>query len=240
MKHAPALLVLLLFLAGCSSSASAPTATAEPVLAPNFTPTTHPRDTAPAPTQSQVKPIENGGQTLVGEIESGGVTRDYLLHIPANARADQPAPLILNFHGLTSNGREQELLSGMSQAAEAYGAFVVYPDGLGEHWNVAPGRKGDADLRFICDLILTLQRQYPLDPKRIYATGISNGGGMANRLACDLSDVIAAIAPVAGAYNAWKNCNPSRPVPVLRATRAPTQVTEGLGQSIDSALPSHR
>jgi polyhydroxybutyrate depolymerase len=92
---------------------------------------------------------------------------------------------------------------------------VVYPAGLEQKWNVFPSAAMDADLRFIRDIILTLQREYSLDPKRIYATGISNGGGMANRLACDLSDVIAAIAPVAGAYNAWKNCYPSRPVPVL-------------------------
>jgi polyhydroxybutyrate depolymerase len=185
-----------------------------------------------APIEPQPAPIENAGQTTADEIESGGVTRTYLIHIPANARADQPAPLILNFHGLTSNGREQELLSGMSQAAEAYGAFVVYPDGLDEHWNVAPGREGDADLRFFRDLILTLQSEYPLDPKRIYATGISNGGGMANRLACETSDLIAAIAPVAGAYNAWKNCRPARPVPVLAFHGLDDQIApyEGVGR----------
>jgi polyhydroxybutyrate depolymerase len=60
-----------------------------------------------------------------------------------------------------------------------------------------------------------LENQYSIDPGRIFATGISNGGGMANRVGCDLADVIAAIAPDAGAYNFWQDCSPSRPVPVL-------------------------
>lgn len=170
------------------------------------------RQSAPA---AESQPIENAGQTIAGEIESGGVTRDYLLHIPANAQSRHPAPLILNFHGLTSNAQEQESVSGMSTVADEYGWYVAYPNGLDEHWSVFPNQEGKADLQFVRDLIDSFLAAYPIDARRIYATGISNGGGMANRLACDMADVIAAIAPVAGAYNAWKNCAPARPVPVL-------------------------
>ncbi len=185
-----------------------------------------------APTEPQPQTIAGAGQTLAGEIESGGVTRAYLLHIPANAQSGQPAPLILNFHGLTSNAQEQENLSGMSPAADPYGYFVVYPNGLDEHWSTFPNREGEADVQFIRDLIENLSAAYPIDPRRIYATGISNGGGMANRLACDLSDVIAAIAPVAGAYNAWENCRPARPVPVLAFHGLDDQIApyEGVGR----------
>jgi polyhydroxybutyrate depolymerase len=65
------------------------------------------------------------------------------------------------------------------------------------------------------DLIVSLESQYNIDPKRVFATGISNGGGMTDRLGCYLADVIAAIAPDSGAYNYWQDCHPSRPVPVL-------------------------
>lgn len=225
--------VLVLSVLACRQNAPATAPAVEPTRqeisssAPSLEPTkqeisptpslepTNPPLPAVTPTELTSNYIPNAGQTIAGEIESGGVTRTYLLHIPPNAQSGQPAPLILNFHGLTSNGREQELLSGMSQAAEAYGAFVIYPDGLDEHWNVAPGPEGDADLQFVRDLIQSLSSAYPIDPRRIYATGISNGGGMTNRLACEMSDVIAAIAPVAGAFNMWKNCSPNRPVPVL-------------------------
>ena len=103
----------------------------------------------------------------------------------------------------------------MSVKADHEGFIVVYPDGLEKQWNTGPGADGRADQQFIRDLIASLESQYNIDPKRIYATGISNGGGMTNRLGCDMVDVIAAIAPDAGAYKFWQDCNPSRPVPVL-------------------------
>ncbi|HAX69164.1 MAG TPA: hypothetical protein DCY14_06140 [Anaerolineae bacterium] len=185
--------------------------------------------TAP-PADSQ--PLENAGQTISGQLTSGGVTRTYLLHIPASAQSGQSAPLILNFHGLTSNAQEQESVSGMSAIADEYGWFVAYPNGLDEHWSTFPNQAGKADLQFVHDLIDALLAAYPIDPLRIYATGISNGGGMANRLACDLSDRIAAIAPVAGAYNAWENCNPARPVSVLAFHGLDDQIApyEGIGR----------
>jgi len=153
--------------------------------------------------------------TSDGNLKSGGVTRHYLLHIPSSYQPSSPASLIISFHGFGINSKEEENLTGMSAKADREGFLVVYPDGLDERWNTGSGGQGQADLQFIRDLIVLLESQYNIDPKRIYATGISNGGGMTDRVGCDLADVIAAIAPVAGAYNFWQNCNPSRPVPVL-------------------------
>lgn len=204
--------VLILFSAlACHQGASVPTA---------------------VPAEPTTQPIPNAGQTIVGEIPSRGIARTYLLHIPVSAQNGQPAPLILNFHGLTSNAQEQESVSGMSAAADEHGWFAAYPNGLDEHWSVFPNQAGKADLQFVRDLIDALLAAYPIDPRRIFATGISNGGGMANRLACDLSDHIAAIAPVAGAYNAWENCNPARPVPVLAFHGLDDQIApyEGVGR----------
>jgi polyhydroxybutyrate depolymerase len=150
-----------------------------------------------------------------GQITSGGVTRHYILHLPAGYQAGKLTPLILNFHGYNSNSQQQENLTDMSAKADREGFIVVYPDGLNSTWFDGPGADGERDLQFVRDLISHLESQYTIDPKRIYATGISNGGGMTNRLACDLAEVIAAIAPDSGAYNFWQVCSPSRPMPVL-------------------------
>ncbi|HEU0296456.1 MAG TPA: PHB depolymerase family esterase [Anaerolineales bacterium] len=163
-----------------------------------------PQNPAPAKTGS-----------LGGTLSSGGVTRHYILHVPSSYRPENAVALILNFHGYTSNSGQEENLSDMSAKADREGFLVVYPDGIDTTWFTGSGKDGQRDQQFIRDLIAALEGQYNIDPKRIYATGISNGGGMTNQLACDMADAIAAIAPVAGAYNFWQNCHPSRPVPVL-------------------------
>jgi len=150
-----------------------------------------------------------------GEITSSGVTRHYRIHVSAGYQAGIAVPLILNFHGFGSNSQQEESLTDMSAKADREGFIVVYPDGLDSKWSTGPGAEGVADLQFLRDLIALLEKQYGIDSKRIYATGISNGGGMTDRVACDMADVIAAIAPDSGAYNFWQNCSPSRPMPVL-------------------------
>ncbi len=155
------------------------------------------------------------GSTSEEQLTSGGITRHYLLHLPAGYRAGDPLPLVLNFHGYNSNSAQEENLTAMSAKAGREGFIVVYPDGLNSTWYTGPGADGQQDMQFVRDLISYLESQYSIDPKRIYATGISNGGGMANRLGCDMADLIAAIAPDSGTYNFWQDCNPSRPLPVL-------------------------
>lgn len=148
------------------------------------------------------------------QIISSGVTRHFLLHVPQSYNGN-PVALVINFHGRGSNSTQQAALTGMSVKAEESDFIVVYPDGMDQAWHTGPDAQGEADLQFIRDLITRLENLYNIDPKQIYATGISNGGGMTNRLACDMSDVIAAIAPDSGAYNFWETCSPSRPVPVI-------------------------
>jgi polyhydroxybutyrate depolymerase len=150
-----------------------------------------------------------------GQITYGSEVRHYLLHVPTSYQAGVPVPLVLNFHGLGSTSSQEESITGMSIKADNEGFIVVYPDGLNAKWATGPGPEGQADLQFIRDLIAALEGQYNIDPKRIYATGISNGGGMTNRLGCNMADLIAAIAPDSGAYNFWQDCSPTRPVPVL-------------------------
>src|SRR5258706_15685427 len=164
----------------------------------------------PQPNQSSV---QTG--SMDETISSGGVTRHYILHVPYSYQQGNAVALILNFHGYGSNSQQEENLTGMSAKADREGFIVVYPDGLNNAWHDGPGADGAADQQFIRDLIAALESQYTIDPKRIYATGISNGGGMANRVGCDMADVFAAIAPDSGTYNFWQDCNSARPMPVL-------------------------
>lgn len=156
---------------------------------------------------------------------SGGVERSYLLYIPETY--EQPAPLVLSMHGFASNPRQQMEFSDWNTVADEHGFIVVYPQGTGFplRWNTDQTPDDDEndllsspmdDVAFISDLIDHLAEDYCLDQARVYATGLSNGGGMSNRLACELADRITAIGTVAGAYSPLDAaCDPSRPVPVI-------------------------
>ncbi|MBZ0296346.1 MAG: poly(3-hydroxybutyrate) depolymerase [Anaerolineae bacterium] len=148
-----------------------------------------------------------------------GRERRYLLYIPANYDPSQPAPLVLSLHGFSSNPTQQVDYSQWNPVADEHGFIVVYPQGTGVplRWNSGLNIAGEAvdDVAFINALIDRLSESLCIDANRIYSTGLSNGGGMSNRLACELSDRIAAIGGVAGAYTLPTDCNPSRPVPVI-------------------------
>ncbi len=174
--------------------------------------------------------------TYVETLETGGQTRSYRLHVPTGYQPGMPLPLVINVHGLGSNAEEQERLSGMSARADNAGFIVVYPEALGapSTWHVGPGADGAADLAFMRDLINHLSRTLSVDPNRIYATGMSNGGGMVNRMACDMSDVVVAIGPVSGAYLFWNDCHPQRAVPVVAFHGTDDRIVpyEGEGRSL--------
>jgi polyhydroxybutyrate depolymerase len=154
-------------------------------------------------------------QTIV----SGGLERSYFLYVPSTYVPNRPMPLVFNFHGLGSNGVDQFAYSELSALAEKFKFILVSPNGLGASWN-GGGCCGFAaaqdidDVGFTSDMIDEISGSYCVNPDRVFATGISNGGFMSYRLACDLADRIAAIGPVAAA-NVTLSCAPSRPVPVI-------------------------
>jgi polyhydroxybutyrate depolymerase len=157
-----------------------------------------------------------------GSLLSSGVKRTYLLYVPKSYNTATPAPLVISIHGYAEWPAHQMQLSRWNDLADRYGFIVVYPSGTGfpKRWRIrlAPGSDSDArlDVTFISDLIDKLASQYNIDPARIYANGLSNGGGMSFVLSCQLSDRIAAIGTVSGAYLfPWNACQPSRPVPVI-------------------------
>lgn len=130
-----------------------------------------------------------------------GDSRRYYLHLPLGWRRDRPTPLVLVFHAGGGRARDIAPHTGFSRLADREGFVVVYPQGLRGRWNDGRGfaTATHDDVGFVRALLDTLGRELPIDPRRVYATGISNGAMFAYRLACDLSGSFAAVAPVAGA-----------------------------------------
>lgn len=138
----------------------------------------------------------------------GGIERSYRLHLPPQYDGAKPLPVVFNFHGAVTNGDFQPVFTGMNKKADEAGFIVVYPDGTGPNtitlfWNSGgiPARKPENqsdDVGFIRKVLDELPTIAKVDAKRVYATGMSNGGMMTHRLGIELADRFAAIAPVAG------------------------------------------
>ncbi len=135
-----------------------------------------------------------------------GEIRDYIVHVPLQCPTAQKCPLVLALHGGggTAKGMFRLTRERFNRLADQHGFFVVYPQGLGKSWNEgAKDSKGYArehqidDVGFFKVLLEDLEKKFPIDEKRIFSTGISNGGLMSFRLACEMPDKIRAIAPVA-------------------------------------------
>jgi len=154
-------------------------------------------------------------------LTSGGVTRTFDVHVPASYDPAHPTPLILNFHGYSSNSWQQDLLSKMKAKSDAVGFIAVHPQGTGQtaSWN-AGSCCGDAvknavdDVGFVRAMLDRLEADLCIDAHRVFVTGMSNGGFLSHRLGCELADRIAAIAPVAGTLIV-PTCTPARPMPVM-------------------------
>lgn len=148
--------------------------------------------------------------------------RDYVIHVPESLDPEVPAALVVALHQFTDDGKRMEALTGFDAIADREGFIVAYPDGILVSWNSdIDGRTGGVKLvddeRFILKLVTRLQERYNIDPSRIYLTGASNGGMMAQLMGCRHGDVFAAIAPVMGSFekvNA-EGCNPSDTLSVL-------------------------
>lgn len=158
---------------------------------------------------------------FAGSLESGGIVRSDQVHLPAR-KASQVLPLVLVLHGGRGDGAGMRPLTGMDSSADAAGFIEVYPDGVQKKWADGchtgdPTDTGVDDVAFLSSLVLRLSSELNADPKRIYATGISNGGFMTARLACDASSVFAAVAVVAATIpeNVRTNCKPFRAVPFV-------------------------
>lgn len=149
--------------------------------------------------------------------------REYYVHVPASYAAGDNWPLVINMHGYGSSRVEQMIYTGFNAIADANEFIVVYPQGLLDltgtpHFNAYFAPSNIDDVGFINRLIDQLYTDYNVDLSRVYSTGMSNGGFMSYRLACELPERIAAIASVTGAMLPVQveNCVPARPIPVMQ------------------------
>jgi polyhydroxybutyrate depolymerase len=185
--------------------------------------TSAPAASAPAAEPCQSAPPAGSSQVTVS---SGGLSRTAVLHLPP--QTNHPLPLLIALHGWGGTGARFERDTGFDTLADRDGFAVVYPSAHGTEWVInGSGR----DVNFISQLLNRLAVRACIDPRRIYATGVSNGGRMAALLGCELSNRIAAIAPIAGGYSNFPACEPVRPVSVLEihGTADTTVPYEGKG-----------
>lgn len=156
-------------------------------------------------------------------IEHDGLTRTFRVHVPPGYAPGNPSPVVLMFHGGGGSGQQiEENSSQMNEVADRENFIVVYPDGTGmiRTWNGggccgAAVRNDVDDVGFVEAMLDSLDASLCVDHNRIYASGMSNGGIFSHRLACELSERIAAIAPVAGTMM-MESCAPSRKVAVMQ------------------------
>jgi polyhydroxybutyrate depolymerase len=180
-------------------------------------------------------------------IQSGGVTRSYVLRVPSTYNGSNPAPLLVDYHALNGSGAQQRMSSPFVNATDAYGVLMAFPTGLvgpsgGSAWNVGPCCMPTADdVTFTKDLVSDVATIACVDPKRVYATGFSMGGGMAHYIACHAADVFAAVAPIAFdlLQENVADCQPSRPITVIsfRGNSDPLVPYDGGPSAVVPGLP---
>ena len=160
------------------------------------------------------------GQTpptdVSGEFSNQAKRRTYYLHTPPSSTATRPLPLVVALHGSGMQGKEMAEKTALSKLADQAGFIVVYPDGLKQKWNVS-GAAPEDNVEFVHALIDHMQQLRSIDPQRVYVVGLSNGGILAQKLACEAPDGIAAIATVAASLPVQfsSHCQTQKPVSLL-------------------------
>src|SRR6202166_4044338 len=163
----------------------------------------------------------NRTSATTGTIVSSAEKREYLLYVSKSYDRTKPTPLVIGLHTSMSWPSSSMAISQWNLVADENGFMVIYPEGTGfgpKSWEMTgsetPSRM--PDVIFISELIDKLEASYNIDKTRIYANGMSNGGGMAFVLSCTLSDRIAAVGMIsAGLDPGWSWCTDHRPVPVI-------------------------
>ncbi|MFY1689764.1 alpha/beta hydrolase family esterase [Plantactinospora sp. WMMB782] len=161
----------------------------------------------PAPTASASSQAGPGGPagpggTVERRVTVGGAERSFRLHQPAGLARSTAVPLVVMLHGALGTAAQAEEAYGWNAAAAREGFLVAYPDGTRRTWAVSDGccgpavRAGVDDVAFVEEVVRSVAAERPVDPNRVYVTGISNGGMLAYRLGCE-STTFAAIGPVA-------------------------------------------
>ena len=160
------------------------------------------------------------GQLSVRNFSWDGLNRSYTVYAPIGYDGSK-RPLVIDIHGYTGNGSQQAGFSGFKSLADSEGFLVAWPEGSSNAWNAGiccgtPQSQGVDDVGFIREVVARISDEALVDPTAIYATGLSNGGAMSHRLACEAADLFAAAAPIAFPvpFFPLSQCQPSRPIAV--------------------------
>jgi polyhydroxybutyrate depolymerase len=182
-------------------------------------------------------------------VEVDGVERFYLLHIPLSVKGLGPVPAVFVFHGWSGTPEEMMLTTDFNNLADRHGFLVVYPRGTGTgdndlSWNAgaccgAALAANTDEIGFVRRMLADLETLARIDPKRTYATGFSNGAFLSYRLACEMADTFAAVAPVGGVL-VFDPCRPVQPVSVMHVHGIydATVPYDGGGSLLPEPLPS--
>ncbi len=204
--------VVALIVGACSSSASSSTA---------------PRSSAIAPLPSATAIASpSASASSSGALVVGG-DRPVTVHVPASYDASRPAPLLILLHGYSASGEEIDAYFDLAAAAEQAGFVYATPDGTKDSngnrfWNATDAccnfdRRSVDDVAYLSGVIADIQGELAIDPKRIAIVGHSNGGFMSYRMACERSNLVAAIVSLAGeTFADPADCTPSEPVSVAQ------------------------
>lgn len=269
MSRFPAAVVAIALVAAACASGDDSTSDAASEAAPGSAETavrtetsvaTDPSSTAATSTTAAATDAQSGSVASDGcGIEAGelgrtshavdidGLERTYLQYLPASYDGETPMPLVIDMHGLTSNGEAQAAVTGFEVLSESEGFVVVSPNGTGlvPYWNIVSGGRAagdDAiesllsrvvdDVSFTEQLVAHLRSELCVDTSRIYATGLSNGALMASAVGCDLADVFAAVASVAGTLSPV-GCEPGAPMLSVHGTGDTVVLYDGgLGEPV--------
>lgn len=181
-----------------------------------------------APDSAPPRLLESGAHTL----EHDGLVREFRLHLPPELPPG--APLVVAMHGYTSSAATLQRYSGLDDLADEHGFVVVYPEGSRDRWGEQFFEVGYDfhtgtvdDVGFVRALVALLVEDQGLDAAAVFATGMSNGGDMSYRLACEAPELVRAIAPVSGCMMGWlaASCAPENPPPVLEIHGTADDVT---------------
>jgi polyhydroxybutyrate depolymerase len=172
------------------------------------------------------QPGDSSADILQGTISVDGIERSYDIFVPESVAARRrPAPAIIALHGALGNSERMRSIMAFDERAERDGFIVVYPEGLNGGWNDGrgvsfrrrPSRSEPDDVKFLTRLAQSLERRGLADPERIFVMGVSNGGMMVQRLACETADVFAGFASIIAnmPVNVIERCAPPGPVPMM-------------------------
>jgi len=177
---------------------------------------------------------------------SGGQSRNYLVHTPPGWQPGTPVPIVIALHGMLQSEEGMNEYLGLNQVADREGFVVIYPHGLGNAWK--DGRAPQLrmtfwsppsdDVEFLSKLVETLVEKRFADPSRVYLMGLSNGGYMVYRMACERPELFAAFATLSATVPGYyvNSCKPSRSVPLLMINGTADMIVPFFGNGLGGSM----